>query len=124
MHEICNIRFLTIIDNGFRIESFRTLMKELCFKNHSPLMMQREHHVMKRKDMVEVDPNDKEIFSSFSDRQKHSRIMTSASYLTNVYKKHHCAIKNCMAKEMKKRAATASHFDVSYEEAKRLCQHK
>ena len=56
-------------------------------------MMQRECSVMKRKNVLVTNPNNKEIFSSFSDCKKYNGLMQSADYLTNVYEKYHCTIK-------------------------------
>ena len=47
---------------------------------------------MKRKNIVDTNTNDKEIFSSFSDRQKYAGVIPSANYLTNVCKKFHYTI--------------------------------
>ena len=57
-----------LVDSGCRIESLHNLVKELYFKNYSKLMIQREHSVMKRKNAILKNANNKQIFSSFSDR--------------------------------------------------------
>ena len=122
MQVIDFMRFL--IENVFRMEYFHKLMKNMHFKNYSRLMTQREHSVMKKNTMIEVDPNDKDIFSIFSGRQKYRGIMPSANNLKSIYKKYHYAIENCIVKEMKKIIATTLHFDISHNEAKILHQQK
>ena len=87
-------------------------------------MIEQQHGFMKRKNSMLANTNDEQIFFSFSDREKHAGITLSRSYLSSVYKIYHCAIKNYMAKEMKKRNENTLHFNVSYEEAKQLHQHK
>ena len=65
-------------------------------------MTQRKCSATKRKNMVEVDPNDKYFLQVFLNRQKHCGITLLANYSKSFYKNYHHAIKNHMVKEMKK----------------------
>ena len=70
---------------------------------------------MKQMNLMYVNENDRETFSSFSDRHKHAKIMPSNSCLSAMHKIYYCVIK-MHSKQNEKRTTTTFRF-VSYKEA-------
>ena len=65
-----------------------------------------------------------EPLGDFGDKLKYRGLVPSGKYLEHVYKKLHESIRSHLSKEVKKRGATRLHWDVSYKEAKHLCQYR
>ena len=63
-------------------------------------------------------------FSKFGDKEQYNGRVPSGRYLAHVYKLYHASIRTHLNNEVKKRGAQTLHWDVSYKEAKNLCQYR
>ena len=63
-------------------------------------------------------------FSKFGDKEQYNGRVPSGRYLAHVYKLYHASIRTHLNNEVKKQGAQTLHWDVSYKEAKNLCQYR
>eukprot|EP00956_Cyclotella_meneghiniana_P003609 scaffold4428_cov57-Cyclotella_meneghiniana.AAC.1 len=114
-------------DKGTRPEAFSNMILELHAKEHtrSWLRYEREYSFeIQKKARLGLDVNCWDEFSSFNDSARWNDSVPTGKYFASVYKKHSRSIRSHLNKEVKKRGATVLSSDVSYKEARNLCQHK
>jgi hypothetical protein len=116
MRPLCNA--------GVRPEQLSNVLLELHSKEYTRQWKHREHQIEKDLLLNNSSPLKGIMFSAFADKSKYDGAVPTGKYLANAYKLFHETIRSHLDKEVKKRGATRLHWDVSYKEAKHLCQYK
>ena len=116
MRPLCNA--------GVRPEQLSNILLELHSKEYTRQWKHREHQIEKNLMLYKSSPLKGTMFSTFADKSKYNGAVPTGKYLGNTYKQFHETIKSHLDKEVKKRGARRLHWDVSYKEAKHLCQYK
>jgi len=63
-------------------------------------------------------------YSTPVNKHEYNDTVASPKYLQHVYKRYHWTIRKYFDNKVKKRGPTTLHWDVSYKEAKNLCNYK
>ena len=64
------------------------------------------------------------MFSTFDDKEKYNDRVPTGQYFAKAYKQNSVTLQCHFAKEVKKQGAKTLSIDVSYKEAKHLCQYQ
>ena len=113
-----------LFNAGVRPEQLSNILLELHSKEYTRQWKHREHQIEKDLLLNNSSPLKGTMFSAFADKSKYNGAVPTGKYLGNTYKLFHESIRSHLDKEVKKRGATRLHWDVSYKEAKHLCQYK
>ncbi|KAL7538489.1 LOW QUALITY PROTEIN: hypothetical protein ACHAXR_008584 [Thalassiosira sp. AJA248-18] len=105
-----------LFDAGIRQETFSDLLLELHSKKHTQRHLDHEREFAR--EALQQECNDGFLLHL----QNYNGSVPTGRYIAHVYKLYHSSIRAHLDNEAKKRGAETLHWDVSYKEAKNLCQ--
>ena len=110
-----------LFNAGVKPSRFAAILKELHAKRHMQCLLEyeREYKCNRR---LNADLSRAE-YSTPGNKNEYNDAVPSPKYIEHVYKRHHFTIRAFLDNEVKKRGATTLHWDVSYKEAKNLCNY-
>ena len=113
-------------DKGTRPEAFSNMVLELHAKEHvqSWLRYENEYSFLKKKYCLIDGEVGWDEFSSFDDGERWNDTVPTGRYFSSAYQKYSESIRCHLNKEVKKRGAVVRATDVSYKEARNICQHQ
>ena len=110
-----------LFDKGPRPQALSNMLLEFHTKEFTRRNIRYERDIIAKK---RINPSGVyALFGEFADKLKYNGAVPTGKYLAHVYKLYHELIREYLSKEVKKRGAERLYWDVSYKEAKHLCQY-
>eukprot|EP00956_Cyclotella_meneghiniana_P022745 scaffold43394_cov22-Cyclotella_meneghiniana.AAC.1 len=111
-------------DKGMRPEAFSNMVLELHAKEHTRAWLRYEREYAHERSAILGVEQYWDEFSSFDNDEEWNGTVPTGKYFASTYKKYSALLRPHLDKEVKKRGAKHMSYDVSFKEAKNLCQHK
>jgi hypothetical protein len=117
-----------LFDKGFKPESMANMLMELHTLEFTKKCIRHEYEIKGKRNQAAfgllASATKDELLGDFADKKKYNGVLPTGKYLEHVYIKQGESIRHHLYREVKKRDADVLMIDVSYKEAKALCQYK